>query len=257
VVAFIVKMVFGICGRKKNDDDYSDWSSEGEWVKESDMYDRGLASYQIDEMEDNLLEKKRRFLKEYKIDEVFQKLRKREGTPAEHRWMFEKLTNAEAQMTIFHKTAEVVRKVALEYEGRQEKDEKTGEVRFLPPKIKVTSTKTFEELPDFEQKELKRVFSLYDLDDSGDIGRSELKNFLVDSKRLLVSEYNRQKFSSFYDRCALDVMLKEMDSGGDGTISFEEFGNFFARRWDACNFYKAAEAVKKGPGISAMLAGDD
>jgi len=59
-------------------------------------------------------------------------------------------------------------------------------------------------------EELKEAFRVFDTDDSGEIDKKELKRLM-------------KKLGQKLSEAELDAMMAEVDTNGDGVISFEEF----------------------------------
>jgi len=60
------------------------------------------------------------------------------------------------------------------------------------------------------EEELKEAFRVFDTDDSGEIDKKELKRLM-------------KKLGQKLTDSELDAMMREVDTNGDGVISFEEF----------------------------------
>jgi Ca2+-binding EF-hand superfamily protein len=60
------------------------------------------------------------------------------------------------------------------------------------------------------EKELRDAFAVFDTDGSGSIDRKELKRLM-------------KKLGQALSEAELDAMMEEVDTNGDGVISFEEF----------------------------------
>lgn len=60
------------------------------------------------------------------------------------------------------------------------------------------------------EKELRDAFAVFDTDGSGSIDRKELKKLM-------------KKLGQILSEAELDAMMDEVDSNGDGEISFAEF----------------------------------
>jgi Ca2+-binding EF-hand superfamily protein len=65
-------------------------------------------------------------------------------------------------------------------------------------------------------KELRDAFAVFDTDGSGSIDRKELKRLM-------------KKLGQALTEAELDAMMEEVDSNGDGEISFEEFCEMMVR----------------------------
>lgn len=66
------------------------------------------------------------------------------------------------------------------------------------------------------EKELKDAFAVFDSDGSGSIDRKELKRLM-------------KKLGQALTEAELDAMMDEVDTNGDGEISFEEFKAMMVR----------------------------
>jgi calmodulin len=66
------------------------------------------------------------------------------------------------------------------------------------------------------EKELRDAFAVFDTDNSGSIDRKELKRIL-------------KKLDQKLTDAELDAMMAEVDTNGDGEISFEEFKALMVR----------------------------
>jgi Ca2+-binding EF-hand superfamily protein len=68
------------------------------------------------------------------------------------------------------------------------------------------------------EKELRDAFAVFDSDGSGCIDRKELKRLM-------------KKLGQALTEAELDAMMDEVDTNGDGEISFEEFKAMMVRRF--------------------------
>ena len=67
------------------------------------------------------------------------------------------------------------------------------------------------------EKELRDAFRVFDTDNSGSIDKKELKRLM-------------KKLGQALSEAELDAMMDEVDTNGDGEISFEEFKELMVRR---------------------------
>ena len=70
--------------------------------------------------------------------------------------------------------------------------------------------------PQDPEKELKDAFAVFDTDGSGSIDRKELKRLM-------------KKLGQALTEAEVDAMMDEVDSNGDGEISYDEFKEMMVR----------------------------
>jgi calmodulin len=68
------------------------------------------------------------------------------------------------------------------------------------------------------EKELRDAFAVFDTDGSGSIDRKELKRLM-------------KKLGQALTEAEIDAMMDEVDSNGDGEISYEEFKAMMVSAW--------------------------
>ena len=73
------------------------------------------------------------------------------------------------------------------------------------------------------EKELRDAFRVFDTDNSGSIDKKELKRLM-------------KKLGQALSEAELDAMMDEVDTNGDGEISFEEFKELMVRQTSYADF---------------------